>query len=455
VANGAQDGLDFTFDTKFFEAGINKVVKGFGQMETTAGKVAKGINKGLTTVAAKAGVVFAGFKSIRSALLDMPEVGQAFGIAKDIFTKNLLFPLRKEIFPLLQNMLTWVRDSRSRFVKWGQVVANVFRGVVSGVKDVISFIKEMSTSIGRFAQDIFGTQIRGVEDLFNIISFKVAVVAQFASILIEDVIGLFGRFTEGFGDVSGPLRNILDNLGKLAGVFTGVNEEGNSFKAVLGTISETLGKSARFVIEMTDSFLEGFIPAISQAATPLQGIFDALGRIQELIFSSTDSMNTWKTIFESLGSFLGGVFMVTLKAIETIFLGIEKVIQGIQEIREEGLIGALRGSVESGRESGVSGYERTFGKRVNDAVLRPDGSVIETDPKDTLIAAKDLSTSLGGLIGGTTNNRETTANFNIDFSGMTLQVADGSRESAEELSVNLVDMMRQELNRDFERFALG
>lgn len=46
------------------------------------------------------------------------------------------------------------------------------------------------------------------------------------------------------------------------------------------------------------------------------------------------------------------------------------------------------------------GKNKSSTTTVGDAIIRPDGSVIQTDPRDTLIAAKDLGASFGGMGGG-------------------------------------------------------
>jgi len=397
------DDLAFTFDTSFFEKGVNKIVKGFSTIETKANTVAKGVSKGLSIMAGKLAIVFAGFKTIKNALLGMPEVGQAFGIAKDIFMKNLLYPLRKELFPLLQKMLNWVRDSRVRFVKWGQNIANIFRAVVSGAKRIIAFVKQMSTVVANIAEKIFGDRIKSIEDIFNLVAFKLSVIIQFISILVEKAGNIFAKFAE---------------------IFFMANNEGNSFITILSTIAELFMKTANFVIKMADRFIDGFLPAIREIATPIQNILDTFGRIRDMIFTSTDAMETWGAIFEGLGSILGGAIMLALQAIESIVLGIEKIFLSIEKIKEEGFLGAFKSSVETGKESGITGAQRA-------------GINIDV-PEGVTNSSSDTSY---------------TTVVPIDFTGMRIIVENGGAEEGQELGTNLVETIRDELNKDYERFG--
>lgn len=388
--------LTFGFDTSFFEKGIDKVTKRMEGLKTTTGTVAKGISRGLTAVALKFGSVFAGVKAVQGALRNMPEIGQAFGIAKDVFVKNLLFPLRKEIFPLLQKMLDWVRDSRGLFIRWGQAIANVFRSVVAGIKNIIGFIKKMSAGVADFAQRIFGDQVKGISELFDLMAFKMATIVQFVSLI-------FGK--------------VIEKFGMIAEIFFKANNEGNSFITILSTIAELFMKTAGFVLEMTDSFLDGFLPAISEIATPIQNMLDTFGRIRDMIFTSTESMETWKGIFEGLGTILGTTIMVALKAIETIVLGIEQIFIAIKKIKDEGFFGSIKSSIEEQKSSGApTGFQRAFGN--------PQASAT------------------------TNNNGNQTITQNVS---PTIVIENGTVEEGQNFAAGFMETMRELFNQEFER----
>lgn len=58
----------------------------------------------------------------------------------------------------------------------------------------------------------------------------------------------------------------------------------------------------------------------------------------------------------------------------------------------------LSGALSQSREFFRSNSRRSVG----DAVIRPDGSIIETDPRDTLVAMRDIDSSVSGMGGGIT-----------------------------------------------------
>jgi len=426
----AEADLGFTFDTSFFDKGIKKVMGGFGQMETKASTVAKGVSRGLTAVVGKLGLLFAGFKAIKTALLDMPEVGQAFGIAKDVFLKNLLFPLRKEIFPLLQKMLDWVRDSRVMFVKWGQNLANIFRAVVQGVKNIIGFIKRMSVVVAGFAEKIFGDRIKSIDNIFNLIVFKIATAVQFVSLMVEQIGGLFSGFFSGLGNIGPSLMGIVENLGEFLGIFTKVNDEGNSFKGVLTSMGKLIGEMVGFVIQMTDKFLDGFVPAISGIMTPLQNILDAWSDIRESIFGSTEALEAWGGLFEGLGNIIGTGILKTFEFIATVLGDIADTITAIKEF---GFFGTLKGQTQNLLGALGFGEKGEGPEQSNLAALK------EQDAR----LFPELQTSVGN-----------TSTANIDFTGMNINVQNGGIEEGRGLGAGLIEQMRNEFNSEFERYGL-
>jgi hypothetical protein len=423
-----REDLSFGFDTTFFEKGIDKVTKSMTGLKTTTGNIAKGISKGLTSVALKFGSVFAGVKAIQGALRNMPEIGQAFGIAKDIFLKNLLFPLRKQIFPLLQKMLDLVRDSRGKFVQWGNAIANVFKSVVSGVKTVIGFVRKMSQSLLSFTERIFGDQIKNVNIIFDLISFKLATVIQFVSILIGSMGDIFSGFFSGLGDISGSLRGIVDNLLEFLSIFTKSNSEGDSFTKILTTLSTKFGEIVGFIVRMTDKFLDGFVPAVKEIATPIQKILDAWINIGEAIFEATDSLLNWEGIFESLGSIIGTGIQKTFEFIATVLEDIEATINSIKDI---GFLNTLTGQTESF-------FDMIKGKF--------KGEENSESPPLSVAASPALATS-----SLTNNNQQKNLSVNIS---PTIVIGNGTEAEGRNVAAGFADELRSLFNKEFERGGL-
>lgn len=463
----AADTLDFTFNTGLFEKGIDRVMGGFRNMENTAGAVSRGINKSLRRVAAVAAGLFGSFKLIQGALKNMPEVGQAFGIARDIFVKNLLFPLRKEILPLLQRMLDWVRDNRALFVRWGNTIANIFRSVVRGVRNVIEFIQRLSQRVAEFAGKIFGDQIRNIDDIFNLITFKLSVAIQFVTNLLSGIGSIFGSFIGGLGDIGPSLRGIVENLGEFLRIFATTNEQGNSFQNILESMAELFGQISGFVIRMTDKFLDGFVPAVRDIATPIQSMVDSFDSIFNSIAGTTEQLETWDTIFEGLGRIIGETVQFFLDSIAEsldrvaeridFITGLfdqdrtlrERLFSGDREV-SAGIFGRRARALHDSFPSNPTIPETLRIEGLQDGILRPDGSIVKTDPRDTLVAIKDPAESFRGLgASGGTRNFDVT----VDLTGMNIVLQQGGQEQGQAFAQGLVEQIRFAWNQEFERFG--
>ena len=75
-------------------------------MKTTTANVAKGVTRGIGQMTTKLLVLAGGIKGVTKLFDQIPEVGKAFSIAKEIVFKNFLYPLRKAIFPMLLHYLS-------------------------------------------------------------------------------------------------------------------------------------------------------------------------------------------------------------------------------------------------------------------------------------------------------------------------------------------------------------
>ena len=200
-----------------------------------------------------AGVAVA-FAGIRAAMSAMPEIGRTFEIAGDIIKRNLFYPLRKELIPLLQQVLNWVRDNRTLFVRVGAGIANVFRVIFSIVKSVINIFKSMWKTMNSALESIVGKTRRSFEETFNILLFKITAIAQFLMLILEplfdylaktigNLIGFLSKFFSGFidglGDVSGPLTDIYNQVLRLfkgLGLTSGGVQELGKWFRIFGNI---------------------------------------------------------------------------------------------------------------------------------------------------------------------------------------------------------------------------
>jgi len=235
------DDATFTFDTKamqeFFSKmgngmdSLSKNMKGFGNM------VSGGVKKGLLAIG-KLGIAFVGIKKL---IGQIPEIGQTFKIAGDIAMRNFLWPLRKMLMPMLQGILNWVRDNRAMFVKWGQHLANIFKGVITIIKGVFTAVKSVIDGIMKGVFKAFGGTVKSLDEFMNIMTFKFNALMMFFSMILNEIGKAVGSFFEGFLDTASPVIDIIQELlSYLGDMFGDVNLTTDAFK--------TLGKIAGAIL---------------------------------------------------------------------------------------------------------------------------------------------------------------------------------------------------------------
>lgn len=452
------EDLTFTFDTDMFEQGIQTVIEGFKQMEmagkqtgeamsktakksigatftkvgkkikSVAGKIiapfkkvvsffskvknksqdmTKAVTSGLQKFAIRASLVGLALKGIRGILSNMPEIGKAFGIAKDVFFRNLLFPLRQAVFPLLQRLLDWVRDNRVQFVKWGMTLANIFRVVVKSVKSLVQVGRSLIIAFKGFFERIFGVTVRNMQDLFNVFSFRLSVIITFVTNLIETV-----------------LRKIEPTLN------------------IIGDIISTVIDG---VVKLTKGFVKGFSEINKQ--------FPIMEDLNDLFKSFLDLLKQILPVLEPLGEIIGQVFGSTLVLA---FRTLESTLVSIS-----GLISLIKGELtgeeflERVKTTGIgkffTGGEQE--EKVNDAIITKDGKIIRTSPQDTLIATKQPESILGSPATTATGKAVTVGNITVDFSGMQIILKSGSQEEARGVGETIVQTIAEQLNTELERIG--
>lgn len=212
----ARSDLAFTFNPKQVLDGIGKINDNMGKMvgnvksqtKALSGAVAKGMLKATAMI----GAAVAAFKGMRNVVQKhIPEIGKTFNVVSDIFFKNFLWPIRKQLAPILQKILNWARENRATFVKWGQAVANVFRTIVIVAKNVIEWGREIFNQINRIFTGLFGDQVKSWEEAWNLLTAKIAIGAVFLGEIVKNIITWFADIAE----KNGPA--LLEIIGQIVG----------------------------------------------------------------------------------------------------------------------------------------------------------------------------------------------------------------------------------------------
>ena len=253
------DDVLFTFDSKPFQTAM------------------KGMSSGLSSLVKKMGVMALGFLSIRKALSFMPEVGRSFQIAGSIIARNLLNPLRRQLIPLLQSMLNWVRDNRAMFVRWGSYLVNIFKVISNVVTGFIGLMQRMWERLSGNLERIFGGTSKKISEIVNIIIFKIAAVGSFIMIILEPVFAwivdmfvlwterakaFFEGFTQGAGDIMEPIEDIIAMLGDMGNLIMGANENTNLLLSTFKMLGSVVGGAVRIALEAVAQTIDTIVFAL-------------------------------------------------------------------------------------------------------------------------------------------------------------------------------------------------
>lgn len=320
------DDVQFTFDTLPFMNGIDKITKGmraFGgvavSMANAAGgalssmlglfinqtkktgeeaeKAAKGAGSGMTTWAIAKGMMLANivmglvkkaFNFIKSGL---PELSKTFSIAGDIFQRNFLWPLRKELTPYLQKVLDWARDSRGMFVRWGGYLVNVFRIVKNQVVMIIESIKVFLKGFSEIWEGAFGKTTKTFSDFMNILVFKIAGTLIFLQSLLQPAFEAVGRaiaflavgvkeffsgIATGASDIAAPIADIIQMFTDLVNWIFGSTEAAKGFGIIMRGIGDFLGTTFVNVLDAIVISVRTLVDALKMAYYLIKGILQAM-----------------------------------------------------------------------------------------------------------------------------------------------------------------------------------
>ena len=280
------DDVSLTFDPSSFINGLKKITEAMNGFESKTKEKGEQVNKtseGMSSFMVAKGMIMGqalmgafnkAFNFIKNGL---PEVGRSMGIASDIIQRNLLWPLRKELAPILQKMLDWVRDHRAMFVRWGGVLVNIFRAVVQVMKGFISMWNALISPIADKMKSLFKNTGGGISDIFNIVLFKITAVIMFLQMAfmplikkmgdtiawaIELVASFFRGFSNGIAGIAGPFSDLITQFNELLSVLTMSNSQSNMLFDVFNAIGDFVGTTLYTVISGLAQIIDGWANSI-------------------------------------------------------------------------------------------------------------------------------------------------------------------------------------------------
>ena len=347
-----QDDVQFTYDTKGFTAAMNQMMTKFDSAVTAMSSHSKNLGavteKNITNGFLKAQVLFAGLSKVFSFAVGqinkyIPEIGQTFNLVSGIMMRNLLYPLRRELIPLLQGVLNWTMNNRKAFVEWGGFIANAFKMILTVGKVAWNLLKNFTE--GLFQS--FGVSKDGFMQTLNLLLFKVTAVVIAAGIMLAPIFKTVGGVV---GDVIKLVGQIIDLLSK-SGVLNSMLEIVQNLFTMLDGIVKILSGDFKGGMEKLVSGMTGATPekaAIGDKRLEYSrnNIWGKLNPEQQKNYQNELNMQ----------SFLGGVAGKG-------YLDVMKKYAGKIGIKEIG---------------------------VQDAIITKTGQVIRTSPDDNIFATKGM-----------------------------------------------------------------
>lgn len=378
----------FTFDPMPVLNGVKRIDQGMGNLSRSFSKSAKGMSNavaaGMVKATAFVGTLVGAVMGLRNIFRRMPEFGQVFKIAGDIFFRNFLFPIRKELMPLLQQLLDWVRDNRALFVRWGAVVARVIRGVVKAVR----FLIDLLQTIGKKLLQWMGMD--SLAEFINILSFKIATIAIGIKILAQSV----GTFIKGIWDrAGGEATRLITNLW------------------------DTLVMVGEDILVWVAKFTKGFAETFDLGGT-IETVVKVYGDLVEIFRNLWNALfggergAKWGKFFEGLGRLTGASFTLLAASLRELYDIIADFINDVietpafQKLMDflANLAEIAGGAMAKGAEFLAELTERFTGGREEREARREATNVFE-DPRVVKL--------FGGVPGGTSPAPGATTNNEV------------------------------------------
>lgn len=288
-----KEDVELTFNPQSFIEGVKKMTDAMNTFENRTKDTGKGVDKNTNQMSSfmvakgtiMAHAIMAVFQKVFNFIkTGLPELGKTFSIASDIIQRNLLWPLRKELAPMLQKVLDWTRDHRAMFVRWGGALVNVFRAIGAIVQGFFKMISAVISPVAEKLKSMFGGVAGGIGDVFNIVLFKITAVIMFLQV---------------------------------------------AFMPIFKKIGDTLA----WAIGLVESFFEGFSNGISGITGPFMDLLNQFQSLLDLLTLSDGQSDTLYQSFKVLGDFVGTVLYSAISGLAQIIDGlvnsVKNVVDGI------------------------------------------------------------------------------------------------------------------------------
>ena len=317
----------------------------------------------------------------------------------------------------------------------GGIIGGLIGGAIGGILGWIGGekISKALESVGTFFKGVFTKTMEGLKKAWGKTK-EFAKLAKDKTIMkskqVKEAIGTFiSSSTKAIGEKVGKMKDFASNV--WGGLKNLGSEAWSSFKD--GTLFTDFVPD--LLNKIKDKLFEGFnMLKESPLGQFVQKLFENIQSGMEKFFNE-NPIGKWmdsyiiapiKNAFGQMGawfSYIGDAFS------------------------KDGITGALSamtvGMIKKDKSTGLTDFEAYKQNLLNptnvdDAIIRTDGSVIKTNPKDTLVALKDIPLSMEQV------RSDTTKNLNSSLNGL------GSDKTLEKKLTTIIDVLSKILAKDVQ-----
>jgi len=399
-----KEDVEFTFSPDSFIKGVQKMNDAMNTFEVKTKDKGEKVNKttgGMSSFLVAKGMMMANvfmgafgkaFDFIKNGL---PEVGRAMSIASGIIQRNLLWPLRKELAPMLQKMLDWVRDHRAMFVRWGGALVNIFRAITQIVKGAIAMWTTLLKPIADKLKSLFSGTASSISDVFNIVLFKITAVIMFLQVAFMPLLQKVGDFIA-------------------------------------------------WNIEMLSSFFSGFADGISGISGPFSDLLNQFNELLDLLGMSTEQTSVLSNAFGILGDFIGSVLYTAVSAIAQL---IDSLVSKIKSI----------GSGISWLKSKISGDKEAAKKEAEEMMKMYAGEEERAKKRNEEMGNKwsgfGERTVARFSPSSATSSKQVNANQKVNIEKMEIKIAQG--EDPKKAGAEFIEGMNKKMSQQFKGLIMN
>jgi hypothetical protein len=269
--------ISLTFDNKMFLKGLDQISSKMGEVAANTAKGAAKMGSGVAMSVMsflKANAALAAVKAgISKIAQNIPEIGRTFSIAGDIITRNFLWPLRQQLFPYLRQFLSWVRDHRAMFVRWGGALVSVFNIVITGIKAAINILKPFYEAAMKFFKDVFGKTGDSIDKIVNMVLFKISAVMVYLESVLKPVMQTIANIVF---QIANAMKAFVEGLAEGYVKAGGLSDVIKLLGGALENLSDTLFSNTGFWKTFGDLLSVTIVPALKLLLLLITGIGEAL-----------------------------------------------------------------------------------------------------------------------------------------------------------------------------------